>query len=123
MTTDDFSEYCKQWNVDDKTTENLLEYSSSLTARFIQAVQMGSCNAVHSSELQKILHTDNRTIEKTAFNLRVIGLPVCGNNHGYYFASDLIEGKQCFKSLYNRAFTTMKSLEKIQRTLEKEGVL
>ena len=110
-----------QWNVEHDAITSLLNNSDSIACRFLHAVQIGKSNAVHSCDLQRILNTDHRTIEDIAFRLRTIGFPIIGNNAGYYAASDLDEGKECFNLLYNRAMSTLKSLDRIHETLEKEG--
>lgn len=110
-----------QWGISTDIIMNLLENRDSLAYRFLRAVQIGSKHAIHSKELQKKLSVGHRDIEDAAFRLRGIGFPIIGNSAGYYAAADLTEGKECFELLYNRAMSTLHSLERIHETLEKEG--
>ena len=52
---------------------------------------VGEANAIHCRELQNIFCLDGRTVRRKINRLRQEGIPICSNQHGYYYADTQAE--------------------------------
>ena len=52
---------------------------------------VGEANAIHCRELQNIFCLDGRTVRRKINRLRQEGVPICSNQHGYYYADTQAE--------------------------------
>lgn len=66
-------------------------------------LRRGRASAITSGELAALLFTSDRQVRKLARDARRLGRPICGDNHGYYWAANDEEYFAELEALRSRA--------------------